>query len=256
MPARYEAENRAQHDISAPAHSIVDPSSELLLDNPIWSALTTEHAHIALGGDHARRYPEEIGPLSGMPAQHDAGYDAMRTLAGPGGLVGLFFCEPPRPPRGWTLVRGGVIDQMIARRSLPVPTVLPGDAELRRLTPEDAPAMVELAKLTEPGPFRLRTIELGNFFGIVQAGRLLAMAGKRLHLPGFIEVSGVCTHPDARGHGYASILMSRVIDEILQCGRVPFLHTFAGNEGAIRIYRSLGFVYRRSFDLAVLRLDD
>lgn len=252
MPARNEAEIPAQREASARPLPLVDASSELLLDNPIWSALTTDHAHFALGGDCARRYPEDIGPLSGMPAQTDAGYDAMRPLAGPGGLVGLFLREPPRPPRGWTLVRSGVIDQMIAPRPLPVPTVLPAEAEFRRLTADDAPAMVELARLTEPGPFRLRTIELGNFFGIVQEGRLLAMAGKRLHLPGFIEVSGVCTHPDARGHGYARILMSRVIDEILECGRVPFLHTFAGNQAAIRIYQSLGFLYRRSFELAVL----
>jgi len=256
MPARNEAENAAEREASAQPRPLIDASWESRLDNPIWSALTTDHAHFALGGEHARRYPEEIGPLSGMPAQNDAGYEAMRALAGPGGLVGLFLCEPPRPPRGWTLVRDGVIDQMTAARPSPVRTVLPADAELRRLTPYDAPAMVELARLTEPGPFRLRTIELGNFFGIVQEGRLMAMAGKRLHLPGFIEVSGVCTHPDARGHGYARILMSRVIDEILECGRVPFLHTFAGNAAAIRIYQSLGFLYRRSFELAVLRLDD
>jgi GNAT superfamily N-acetyltransferase len=256
MADQSEALNSAQREASAQANHLVDASSEHLLDNPIWSALITDHAPLALGGEHARRYPEDIGPLSGMPAQNHAGYEAMRALSAPGGSVGLFCSEPPRPPRGWTLVRGGVIDQMIAPRPFTVPAALPPEVNLCRLSADDAPAMVELARLTEPGPFRLRTIELGNFYGIVHAGRLLAMAGKRLHLPGLIEVSGVCTHPDARGRGYASILMSRVIDEILQCGRVPFLHTFAGNEGAIRIYRSLGFQYRRSFELAVLRRDD
>jgi hypothetical protein len=127
--------------------------------------------------------------------------------------------------------------------------------ELRRLTAADAPAMVELAHLTEPGPFQLRTLELGTFFGVLQAGRLLAMAGKRIHVPGAIEVSGVCTHPDARGRGYARHLMSRVMEEIVQAGRMAFLHTLASNDAAIQIYESLGFVRRRSLELAAIRRD-
>jgi ribosomal protein S18 acetylase RimI-like enzyme len=223
------------------------------LDNPIWSALTTDHAHLALGGDGARRYPEEIGPLSGMPEQSDAGYAALRALVGPGGVVALFLREAPRVPAGWTLVRSGTIQQMIANRPAFVPRVAPVGAELRKLTADDAAAMVELAKLTEPGPFRLRTLELGTFYGIVQAGRLLAMAGKRLHVPGYVEVSGVCTHPEARGRGYARMLMSCVMEEIVRMGKTPFLHSFADNHGAIRVYASLGFTLRQQFELAVVR---
>ena len=223
------------------------------LDNPIWSALTTEHAHLALGGDGARRYPEEIGPLSGMPEQSDAGYAALQAVVGPGGTVALFLREAPRVPAGWTLVRGGTLHQMIADQPALVPSVAPADAELRRLTGDDAAAMVELATLTEPGPFRLRTLELGTFYGIVQAGRLLAMAGKRLHVPGYVEVSGVCTHPEARGRGYARMLMSCVMEEIVRMGKTPFLHSFADNHGAIRVYESLGFTLRQQFELAVVK---
>jgi predicted GNAT family acetyltransferase len=113
--------------------------------------------------------------------------------------------------------------------------------------------MVELAELTEPGPFRLRTIELGKFFGVVEGGRLLAMAGQRLRLPGYVEVSGVCTHPEARGRGYAQMLMSWVMEDIVREGRTPFLHSYAHNEAAIRVYRKLGFVRRRSLELAVVQ---
>src|SRR5579884_2370513 len=144
---------------------------EVLLDNPIWSALTTDHAHLALGGDLARRYPAEVGPLSGIPAQSDASYDALHPLAGPGGLVGLFLTEPPRPPERWKLVRGGVLDQMVAKSPELFDAGLDAEAisggvQMRRLTLADAPVMVKLAELTNPGPFRLRTIELGAFFGI------------------------------------------------------------------------------------------
>lgn len=224
-----------------------------LLDNPIWSALTTDHAHLALGGDRARRYPADIGPLSGISAETAASYDALRPLVGPEGLVGLFLKEEPSLPAGWALVRGGALDQMVAERPELVGAELSGSVPMRRLTAADAPAMVELAELTNPGPFRLRTIELGAFFGIVDGGRLLAMAGQRLRFPGFVEVSGVCTHPDGRRRGYARLLMSRVMEEILREGRTPFLHTWAHNEAAIRVYRSLGFLRRRSFELAVVQ---
>jgi predicted GNAT family acetyltransferase len=124
---------------------------------------------------------------------------------------------------------------------------------MRRLTPSDVPAMVELARLTEPGPFRDRTRELGTFFGIFEGGRLIAMAGQRTRVPGFVEVSAVCTHPEARGRGYARTLMSAVMDRILRDGDTPFLHSFADNHGAIRVYEALGFVLRRHFHLAVLK---
>jgi hypothetical protein len=151
--------------------------SESSLDNPIWNALTTEHASLALGGEGARRYPAEIGPLSGMPSQTDAGYRALRALVPAEDIAVLFFDEAPRLPAGWTLVRGGPLAQMVADRPQLAEIPAQRGVELRVLTAADAPAMVELAKLTEPGPFRLRTLELGTFFGILDAGRLLAMAG-------------------------------------------------------------------------------
>ncbi len=229
-------------------------SANRLLENPIWAALSTEHAPLALVHGNARRYPTEIGPLSGIPDHSAENFEALRVLAGPAGVVVLFCIEQPRIPAGWTLLRGGSIDQMIctgAARDANKP--LDGDATLRVLTPADAPEMVALAELTEPGPFRLRTIELGTFFGIFHGDRLMAMAGKRLHLPGYVEVSGVCTHPDARGRGYAPLLMSRVMEEIASDGKIPFLHTFADNTPAIRVYEGLGYTRSRSFHLAVLR---
>jgi GNAT superfamily N-acetyltransferase len=245
-----------QNEVPNQAQAGIEIGSLTLLDNPIWSALTTDHAHLSLGDDRARRYPEAMGPLGGMPLQSNAGYDTLRSLSSPSGIVALFLPEAPRPPAGWTLLRGGTIHQMTAFRPSPGRATSLHDAQLRALTPADAPAMVALAELTEPGPFRLRTIELGNFFGIFESGRLLAMAGKRLHLPGYVEVSAVCTHPEVRGRGYARMLMSLVIEEILQSGRIPFLHTVAENYGAIRLYQRLGFTVRQSFELAVIEQQD
>lgn len=229
---------------------------EALLDNPIWNALRTEHrAYAQIEGD-ARRYEPAIGPLSGTPDQSQDSYDALRPLAGPGGILALFFPDPPEPPAGWSLFRGGVLTQMICRSpNFAENAKVQNGAVPRRLGAADVTAMVELATLTEPGPFRERTIELGKFYGIFEGDRLLAMAGQRMRVPGFVEVSAVCTHPDARGRGYAGALMSRVMRDIVDEGSTPFLHAFADNP-AVSLYCKLGFAQRRTFQLAVIKHED
>ncbi len=227
-----------------------------LLDNPIWNSLNTTHAALALVSGLARRYPAAIGPLSGLADQSDAAYEDLRTLAGPEGIVVLFLQEPYKPRAGWTLVREGPLTQMICTQpgdatSAPLPAV----ARMRRLTAADAPAMVELATLTEPGPFRERTHELGLFVGIFEGQRLVSMAGQRTRSPGFVEVSAVCTHPDARGKGYARTLMLAVMDEIRCEGNTPYLHAWADNYNAIRVYRDLGYTHRHTLYVAALRND-
>lgn len=240
---------------SAP-YSFDPPSAAALLDNPILNSLRTSHSSLALVHGAARRFPAEIGPLSGIPDQSAKSYADLRPLAGPQGVVALFLDQPPGPPAGWTLLRGGLLDQMVCdeprhRQS----HLLPLDAEMRPLTAADAQFMVDLATLTEPGPFHLRTIELGVFFGVFHNCRLVAMAGQRLSLPGYVEVSAVCTHPDFRGRGYAPALMSTVMEHILSQGKTPMLHSFSSNAAAIAVYRGLGFTFRRTFHLAVLRND-
>lgn len=221
-----------------------------LLDNPIWNALRTEHLCLAEGDDRARRYPADIGPLSGIPDQSPESYARLHELAGSSPLV-LFSIEPFRIPTGWLRIRRGSLVQMI-RKSPPARVALPNRPLVRQLTSPDATAMIALAELTEPGPFRLRTMELGNFYGVFDGDKLVAMAGKRMHLPGLVEVSGVCTHPGARGRGYAAHLMSVVIDEIERQGKVPFLHAFAENP-AVRLYERLGFALRQPMELAVIK---
>jgi ribosomal protein S18 acetylase RimI-like enzyme len=229
-------------------------ADEGLLDNPIWNALCTEQKSLALDAGMAKRFPAAIGPLSGVAEETSAAFDSLRTIAGVGGTIVLFMQVPPAPPSNWTLVRGGILVQMICRAlSESEPRSLPLGTRIRRLTTADVPDMMALAELTEPGPFRDRTIELGIFFGAFESDRLVAMAGQRMALPQFIEVSAVCTHPDARGKGYARTLMSLVMDDIRHSGKTPFLHAFADNFSAIRVYEDLGFTLRRNFHLALLK---
>ena len=253
MPLR-----RAGTDVAAAGISSLE-TDESLLDNPILNALLTEHRHLAQVDGQARRYPAAIGPLAGIPEQSQQNYDGLRTLAGSGGLVGLFLPDIPALPEDWTLFRGGILTQMICHEPMAAETQaarheLPAAAVLRRLAPLDVPAMLELAHLTEPGPFRERTMELGNFYGIFEGDRLMAMAGQRTRVPGFVEVSAVCTHPDARGRGYGGTLMREVMRDIFAEQRVPYLHAFADNP-AVRLYESLGFTQRRTFHLAIIKRD-
>lgn len=223
-----------------------------LLDNPIWSSLSTEHQGLALGDERARRYPAEIGPLSGIPEQSVENYTALRKLLEPGGVVALFSQDRFKIPPALMCVRDGELVQMVRQVRGKLDSVkLEPMMELRKLTAGNAPAMVNLAELTEPGPFRLRTMELGNFYGIFHGQRLVSMAGKRMHLPGMVEVSGVCTHPEARGRGYARMLMSIVVEEIEREGKTAFLHAYTTNP-AIRLYEALGFAIREKFYFAAL----
>jgi ribosomal protein S18 acetylase RimI-like enzyme len=241
-------------DQQSPSVPAADVATADLLANPIFHSLATGHADFALVSGAARRYPAEIGPLAGIADQSDQSYEDLRALAGRNGIVGLFLKEPYKPRVGWTLLRDGAIDQMVLETADRLkPEIVADDTQIRRLTTDDVPQMVALATLTEPGPFGRRTIELGPFFGCFWGERLVAMAGRRMHLPEHVEVSAVCTHPDARGRGFAAVLMSKVMREILESGKTPMLHTYSVNANAIRIYETLGFVKRRTAYLGLLK---
>ena len=128
-----------------------------------------------------------------------------------------------------------------------------GDAEVQPLTDADLPQVLALVELTKPGPFAPRTVDLGGYVGVFDGDRLVAMAGERMRLPGYAEVSAVCTHPDARGRGLAAIVTRHVAAAIQERGETPFLHVATTNDGARRVYERLGFETRRIVQLAVLR---
>jgi predicted GNAT family acetyltransferase len=151
-------------------------------------------------------------------------------------------------PAGLVAVKAAKGVQMVATRSV---TAL-GTNDILELGDEDAPEMLALAKLTEPGPFLPRTHTMGNFLGIRIGGRLAAMAGERFRFPGHTEVSGVCTHPDFRGRGLARRLSAAVAARIEARGDRPFLHAWKTNRPAISLYETLGFEIRSEVEVKVL----
>lgn len=206
------------------------------LQNPVWHALNGAHARFAERSGDAVRYAPAISPFLGLPAEpDDAAWADAAKLVGPGGFA--VITGPPRTaPDGWETFEDlpGVqlVDDGVAGAPEP---------ESVRLTAADVPEMRELVERTKPGPFEDRTIELGTYLGIRRGGELIAMAGERMRLQGWTEISAVCTHPDHRGQGLASRLVRALVADIRERGEQPFLHAVATNTGAIGLYERMGF---------------
>jgi predicted GNAT family acetyltransferase len=219
------------------------------LDNPIWEALTSHQDYLAEGTAIARRFPADIGPLAGMESQSERAYKALTGLVVADEQLVLFLDETAAPTSEWHMDIQGHLTQMTFEKEL----FPESNMQIQILTEADIPEMLTLTKLTKPGPFEKRTIELGTYLGIRVEGNLVAMAGERLHLKEYTEVSAVCTHPDFQGKGYAGELIKAVANQIMRRGEIPFLHAWIDNVGAIRVYEKLGFEQRRIIHLAVLR---
>ncbi len=218
------------------------------LDRPVWSALATRQAALALGDARARRFAPEYGLFAGAADASPACLAALAALIPAGGRVGIVEIEDMPTPPGVAVVSRALCCQMIA------PALAPGEPSfaITPLTDADASEMLALATLTEPGPYFARTHQMGDFVGVRQDGVLVAMAGERLKPEGFTEVSAVCTHPDHRGRGYAKGLTRLVAKRILARGETPFLHVYAHRSAAIALYETLGFGLRTENTLTVL----
>lgn len=222
---------------------------DLSLDNPAYAALTGPHARFAESHGGAVRYDPEVSPWAAMPADaDDTVWKDLAELAGPGGVLSL-PAPPLPPPPDWTVQFDLPGVQMVAESVATAP-----DPEAVRLTRADVPDMLALAERTRPGPFLPRTIELGTYLGFRRAGRLIAMAGERMHPPGFSEISAVCTDVEFRGEGLATRLVLAVAHGIRSRGETPFLHAAATNTGAIRLYQALGFQLRRDVGFISVRV--
>jgi ribosomal protein S18 acetylase RimI-like enzyme len=225
------------------------------LDNVIWQALTTRQANFAESFLDARRFSSDVTSLGAFREPTDRGYESLAgLLSGSGGTVALFLESPYQTRPGWKLIADTPLLQMVwENRSIPVLSQPAFSSAIVELTPADSPEMVELAALTKPGPFGTRTHELGTYLGIRHEGKLVAMSGERLKVPGYTEVSAVCTHPEHTGKGYAGVLMREVMRRIRERGEVPFLHVRQDNLRAIELYNRVGITERKVFYLAVIR---
>jgi ribosomal protein S18 acetylase RimI-like enzyme len=224
------------------------------LDNIIWKALTTRQAEFAESFKQVRRFMPEVSPLAAFPEPTAEGYESLGGFVDTEETIGLFLDAPYQPQPGWSFVAGAPMPEMVYEGN-GVQSSSSSDSEILELGAADVPEMMALTALTKPGPFHKRTHELGTYLGIRREGKLVAMAGERLKVPGYTEVSAVCTHPEHTGHGYARILMIEVMQRICGRGETPLLHVREDNVRAIALYERLGFKLRVLMHFAVLRKD-
>ncbi len=205
------------------------------LDRPVWSALTGPQARLATGGGAGWRIDPGYGPFAAAAPGHEAAL--ARLLRDHADTLWLIEPAPVAAPPGCVVRRTAHVVQMIAD----APVAL--DPAIAQLGEADVPAMTALAQATQPGPWGPLTWRYGPFYGIWREGRLIAMAGERMRPDAaIIEVSGVCTDPAWRGQGLAAALIRRVMAGHRARGAASFLHSFADNEAALALYRSLGLV--------------
>jgi GNAT superfamily N-acetyltransferase len=223
--------------------------TELLLDNAVWHALGSGDARVAESQGRARRYRPDVSVFYGVDQLDDDGWAALAELADTRRPVVLLRTEVGDIPPGWAHLAGGNAHQMVLTALVPDH----GSPSIRPLNADDVPEMLELIRLTRPGPFLAGTIELGSYCGVFDDGRLITMAGERMHLPGLTEISAVCTHPDVRRRGLGAAVTRHVAAGIIERGEVPFLHVAEDNDSARRVYEQLGFVTRRIVNVGVFR---
>lgn len=218
------------------------------LRRPIWSSLTTRRRDFAVGAGRARRFRADVGPFAASEDESTESLAALADLVADGDHVVLLQADPILEPPGLTAAMRAEGVRMIWRADA-APSA---EFAAERLGDADAAEMIALATLTRPGPFLRNTHRLGEFLGVRIDGRLAAMAGERFRQPGFAEVSGVCVHPDFRGRGLAGALSLAVVARILARGETPYLHAFADNAAAIRLYEKLGFRHDGGVHVAAL----
>lgn len=220
------------------------------LNNPVFNSLSSGDQHLGFGNKKVKAFHEEVSPFAGFEEGYTQGFNDLYDLL-PNGRY-ILYATPQHidVPTYWKLIQKVegvqmILDNITQRKN---PSV-----ELVRLNTSHIEEMVQLAKLTKPGPFNTRTIEFGHYFGVVENKRLVAMAGQRMHVQQFTEVSAVCTHPDHLGKGYASALVHHQVNLILQLNQTPFLHVRGDNYNAIRLYERLGFQISRPMNFYFMK---
>ena len=216
------------------------------LTNIFWQAFSGDQLALTVGTDRIRRYAPGFPAIIAYADVADPDFAAIAEFCAP---KERFFCAEWRgaTPAGWRVDVETSFCSMAWTGEAPTP-----DRKPVRLTPVHIPLMAALAAQTSPGPFPARPMDIGEWYGIFEEGRLVALAGERAHAGRWREVSGVCTLPEFQGRGYARRLTARVVASQLARGQQPFLHVMSSNARALGLYEHMGFTVAREVPLRVV----
>jgi predicted GNAT family acetyltransferase len=209
-----------------------------LLNNPVFYSLSSIDAHLGSGTQTAKYFDEEVSPFAGFSEDHENGFDELYSLLPARRKIIYATRSKIKEPAGWQLLNEITGFQFVYNATFVMPV---HSLNIVALQNHDVDEMIALARLTKPGPFDKRTIEFGHYYGIFENEILIAMAGQRLHVGMFTEISAVCTHPGCLGKGYAAALLLHQMNIIIKSGQIPFLHVRDDNARAIALYERLGF---------------
>jgi ribosomal protein S18 acetylase RimI-like enzyme len=212
-----------------------------VLHNPVFNALSTGDKHFNIGNDEVKFYDEEMSPFAGFAEDDVNGFAKIHEILPIGRKILYAHPTPVLHPHGWQ-VQHEIPGLQFIYEGPPINDPFPQVVLLNETNVEE---MIELTRLTKPGPFAARTIQFGSYHGIFEDGKLAAMTGQRLHINNYTEISAVCTHPDHLGKGHATILLKHQLQIILNNDQKAFLHVKADNARAIDVYERLGFKVTR-----------
>ncbi len=210
------------------------------LNNPVWNSLTTTHQAHCLNLEGFKFYDPKYCPFGALNHE-EINADALQAYAN---LTNDFFIVGNRPathPQNLQLKNELVCNQMVLHE----PIQLELKEEIVLLNDSYQKELIALVNLVQPGYFKDKTPDLGNYYGIFKNNQLVAVTGERMKMANATEISAVVTHPEHSGKGYAKQLVAFVANQIVEEGKIPFLHVAEKNVGAIGLYEKLGFVTRR-----------
>ncbi len=220
-----------------------------LLHNPVYNALLSGDNHLSFGNEQVKYFNEQVSPFAGFAEENTTGFAELHELLPAGRKILYAIPTPIAQPTGWQVqheIKGLQFIYEGNEIKNEFTNVLP-------LTNIHVEEMIELVRLTKPGPFGKRTIDFGSYFGIFDNGKLVAMTGQRLHVENYTELSAVCTHPDHLGKGYATVLLQHQLQIILRNGQHAFLHVRDENDRAIALYQRLGFIISRPMNFYFMK---
>ncbi|MCC8426847.1 GNAT family N-acetyltransferase [Mucilaginibacter sp. UR6-11] len=222
---------------------------EHVLDNPAYNALATGNKSLARGSEQIKYFDKEVGAFIGFKENSACNFEFLHDDADYDNVAIFISPIEIEIPQQWQVLNEIKCLQMIYDGG----AMAIDDTGLVALTEEHVPQMLELTRLTNPGPFASRTIDFGHYRGVFEGDKLIAMAGQRMFPLPYAEISAVCTHPDHTGKGYAKLLLQYHINRIIAEGNIPFLHVRCDNQRAIKVYESMGFINRRKMHFYVLK---